>query len=122
MKFADLNFLWREQEEAFNAIAEIADYSAMTEEQQNQYDDALRELQDTYSTLLYSWKTGQKNGLRKGRKEGRRQGRKEGRRQGRKDDAQRMIAKGMDDSIISEITQLPVAEIQKMRNSHNSCQ
>ena len=87
---------WREQEEAFDAIAKVANLADMTEEEQNRYDDALRELQDAYSVYEYAMVTGRNEGLI--------------------EVAQRMISKGMDDAQICELTNLPVTEIQKLRN------
>ena len=55
---------WREQEEAFNEIAKVANLAAMTEEEQNRYDDALRELQDAYSVFEYAMITGKNDGIK----------------------------------------------------------
>ena len=60
---------WKKEEEAFNAIAEIANYAAMTEEEQNRYDDALREFQDTYATYKHAENTGRKKGKEEGKAE-----------------------------------------------------
>ncbi|MBO4349368.1 MAG: PD-(D/E)XK nuclease family transposase [Proteobacteria bacterium] len=89
---------WRNEEEAFNAIANAASLDTMSEEERNRYDDALRELQDAYSTHAYAREQGEEEGKRKV--------------------AQAMLKKGMDDALICELTQLSMEDIQKLREEH----
>ena len=92
---------WREQEEAFNAIAEIANLGTMTEEEQNRYDDALRELWDAYATYECA----------------REEGKAEGKVEGKAEVALSLIGLNVSDEIICQSTGLSLAEIQKLKCS-----
>ncbi len=96
---------WREQEEAFNEIAKVANLAAMTEEEQNRYDDALRELQDAYSVFEYAMITGKNDGIKEGKKEG------------KTEVAKSLIQLKVSDEIISQSTGLSMEEIQKLKSN-----
>ena len=100
---------WREQEEAFNEIAKVANLAAMTEDEQNRYDDALRELQDAYSVFEYAMITGKNDGIKEGIKEGKKEGKTEV--------AKSLIQLKVSDEIISQSTGLSMEEIQKLKSN-----
>ena len=57
---------------------------------------------------------GREEGRAEGRAEGREEGRAEGRADEKKESARKMKAKGLDSALISEITGLEEAEIEKL--------
>jgi len=62
-------------------------------------------------------KEGRKEGLKEGRKEGRKEGLKEGRKEGLCETALAMIQRTQfDDATIADLTGLPLAEVQALRN------
>ena len=90
---------WRAEEEAFEAIAKIADFNNMTEEERNRYEDAQHALWDAYATYEFE----------------RKQGRDEGRDEERNRMALSLIADGLPDAFIAKHTGLSLDEIQKLR-------
>ena len=60
------------------------------------------------------------NGLREGRQEGKQEGLREGKQEGRIEEkietAKAMLAKGMEITLISEITNLPEAQLLRLRD------
>ena len=77
---------------------------------------------DTYNQIEYARETGREEGHKVGKEEGREEGHKEGKEEGRKegakqksfDIAKRMLEKGIDIEIISELTGLTEKEISKL--------
>ena len=85
---------------------------------------------DTYNQIEYARETGREEGhkvgkeegLKEGREEGHKEGKEEGRKEGREegakqksfDIAKRMLEKGIDIEIISELTGLTEKEISKL--------
>ena len=81
---------------------------------------------DTYNQIEYARETGREEGhkvgkeegLKEGREEGHKEGKEEGRKEGAKqksfDIAKRMLEKGIDIEIISELTGLTEKEISKL--------
>ena len=86
---------WRKEKEAFEAIAEIGSYEALSEEDRNRYDDAQRNYWDSIAVYEGAIELGEKKG---------------------KDEEKRTIAKAMktkdiDVNTISECTGLTSEEI-----------
>ena len=94
---------WRSEEEAFEAIAKIADFNNMTEEERNRYDDAQKALWDAYATYEYERKQGWEEGL------------KEGDRQRKRATALALIADGFSGDAVAKYSGLSLDEIQKLR-------
>ena len=73
---------------------------------------------DTYNQIEYARETGREEGHKVGKEEGLKVGREEGRAEGAKqksfDIAQRMLQKGIDIEIISELTCLTEKEISEL--------
>ena len=67
----------------FKKLAEIADVSSLTQEDQNKYDESLKIMRDAYATYKTAVKQGKEEGRAEGRAEGMKQGRAEGMKQGR---------------------------------------
>ena len=86
---------WRAEEEAFEAIAKIADFNNMTEEERNRYEDAQHALWDAYATYEFE--------------------RKQGRDEERRKIALELMADGFSNETIAKYTKLSLDEIQKLR-------
>ena len=56
---------WREQEELFEEISKVASVEALSEEERNRYDDALRNYRDSLAVR----RAAVREGMEKGRKE-----------------------------------------------------
>ena len=56
------------------------------------------------------------NGLREGRQEGKQEGLREGEQKGRIETTKAMLAKGMEITLISEITNLPEAQLLLLKD------
>ena len=60
------------------------------------------------------------NGLREGEQKGKQEGRQEGRIEEKIETAKAMLAKGMEMTLISEITNLPEAQLLELRDGLSS--
>ena len=93
---------WRKEKEAFEAIAELGSYEALSEEDRNRYDDAQRNYWD--SIAVYE-----------GAKEkGREEGREEGKNEEKQSIAKALKGKGINPQVISEATGLTLEQIEKL--------
>lgn len=102
------------QERVFTRLFEAAEIAKFTKRELYEYEDSLKNFRDMYSVIA----TAEMKGVEKGRAEGREEGRAEGREEGREEEklsnARRMKMKGYPAADISEITGLPVEEIEKL--------
>ena len=82
----------------------------------------LKEIESMLAERVVEWtKTWKEQGIEEGRKEGHKEGRKEGLKEGRKEGlcetALAMIQRTQfDDATIADLTGLPLAEVQALRN------
>ena len=60
------------------------------------------------------------NGLREGEQKGKQEGLREGEQKGRIETAKAMLARGMEISLISEITDLPEAQLLQLKDGLSS--
>ena len=90
---------WKDKEKWFDDMAEAASVAALSAEEREIYDEELHAIWDSYSVREYE--------IVKATEEGREEGKIEV--------AQSMIAEGMSDTLIHKLTQLPVDEINKLR-------
>ena len=97
---------WQAEKEAFEAIAKIGSYEAMTEEERNRYDDAQRHYWDSIAVYQAAIKEGKKEGI------------KEGEHTRAVKMAIPMLQDGLSTEIIMRYTELPAAEIEKLRENH----
>ncbi|TKT91807.1 Rpn family recombination-promoting nuclease/putative transposase [Dyadobacter frigoris] len=110
----------------FSKLFNIAEVSNLTGKEKMAYDQSLKIKWDNYSTMSYAIKEGKaegkKEGLKEGLKEGKAEGLKEGKVEGFKEgkvENQKEIAlamknKGMEISLIQELTGLSEKEIEKL--------
>jgi len=69
---------WLAQDAVFKRLSEIAEVSALSKEERQQYDTSLRHYRDTIAVMEGQFMEGERKGRAEGRKEGRAEGRKEG--------------------------------------------
>jgi len=105
---------WIAQDAVFKKLSEIAEVGSLDREERLRYDESLRHYRDTIVVMEGQFMEGERKGLEKGRAEGRAEGFAEGEKQRSVDIARKMKAKGMSDEEISEMTGLPLSDIQNL--------
>jgi predicted transposase/invertase (TIGR01784 family) len=115
--------------ESFSHAFEIAREAALSPRERLQYEVSLKQARDQYATLMSARYQGLEEGraeglaegLAEGRAEGRAEGHKagleEGQRQRAEEIARSMLARGMDKTLIGEVTGLPADVIQALASS-----
>ena len=101
---------WQAEKDAFEAIAQIGSYEAMTDEERNRYDDALRNYRDAIAVYEAA--------KDEGRKEGRNEGRNEGAHEQAVNVAQALMREGFANDMIIRTTELSEAEMEKLREQY----
>ncbi len=94
------------QERVFTRLFEAAEIAKFTKRELYEYEDSLKNFRDMFSVIA----TAEMKGIEKGRVEGRAEGREEE----RLSSARRMKMKGYPVADISEITGLPMEEIERL--------
>ena len=105
---------WMAQDAVFKKLSEIAEVGSLDREERLRYDESLRHYRDTIVVMEGQFMEGERKGLEKGRAEGRAEGFAEGEKQRSVDIARKMKAKGMSGEEISEMTGLPLSDIQNL--------
>ncbi len=102
----------------FKKLEEIADVSALSPEERDKYENSLRVYNDHLAVMDYAEQEGMKKGFEKGKQEGKQEGKEEGKQEGKEEEqlriAQEMKSVGMDTALISQITKLSIADIEKL--------
>ena len=86
----------------FQKLASITDFSSLSPDEQDQYDESLKKFRDTIAVLSYAQDEGHAKGLAEGRAEG---------RAAMLDTVRKLKQRGMDNKTIAEITNIPEEEI-----------
>ena len=87
----------------FRKLAEIGDLRKLTREELELYDENIKNMRDIYATRKFDEKKGMAKGMAKGiEKE-------------KIATARRLLSMGLSDEQVSTATELPLEEIQKMR-------
>ncbi len=87
----------------FRKLAEIGDLRKLTREELELYDEDIKNMRDIYATRKFDEKKGMAKGMAKGiEKE-------------KIATARRLLSMGLSDEQVSTATELPLEEIQKMR-------
>ena len=94
------------QKKIFKRLAELADSRCLSQEEQEKYDESLKAADDYYGVLMSYYMNGIDEGVAKGEARGSHHKRLE--------IAKKMMAKGMDENTIMEITGLTQEEIRKL--------
>ena len=87
----------------FRKLAEIGDLRKLTREELELYDEDIKNMRDIYATRKFDEKKGMEKGMAKGME-------KE-----KLSSARRLLSMGLSDEQVSTATELPLEEIQKMR-------
>ena len=99
----------------FRKLAEIGDLRKLSREELELYDEDIKNMRDIYATRKFDEKKGIEIGMAKGRAEGRAKGRAEGMEKEKLATAHRLLSMGLSDEQVSTATELPLEEIQKMK-------
>ena len=94
----------------FSKLFNIAEVSNLTGKEKMAYDESLKIKWDNYSGMDYAIKEGVKEGIKEGLKEGMKKGKEES----KKEIALAMKIRGMEISVIQELTGLSESEIEKL--------
>ena len=95
----------------FRKLAEIGDLRKLSREELELYDEDIKNMRDIYATRKFDEKKGIEIGMAKGRAEGR----AEGMEKEKLATARRLLSMGLSDEQVSTATELPLEEIQKMK-------
>ena len=87
----------------FRKLAEIGDLRKLTREELELYDEDIKNMRDIYATRKFDEKKGMEKGMAKGME-------KE-----KLSSARRLLSMGLSDEQVSTATELPLEEIQKMK-------
>ena len=118
------------QKKIFKRLAELADSRCLSQEEQEKYDESLKAADDYYGVLMSYYMNGIDEGVAKGEARGFAKGEARGLAKGEArgfakgeargshhkslEIAKKMMAKGMDENTIMEITGLTQEEIRKL--------
>ena len=94
----------------FRYLADVADISALSQEERQKYDESIKTMRDHIS----AYETAINKGLAKGLSKGEKKGRSEGAKEEKIQTARRMRAKGFTLDVISEMTGLSLEEIASL--------
>ena len=107
------------QKKIFDHLAKLADVRCLSSEEQEKYDESIKAADDYYSGLYGSYVEGEEKGIAKGiakgRVEGMAKGRAEGMAKEKIDTAYRLLSMGLSEAQVATATELPLEEIQKMK-------
>lgn len=98
------------QKKIFKRLAELADSHCLSQEEQEKYDESLKAADDYYGVLMSYYM----NGIDEGEAKGIAKGEARGSHHKSLEIARKMLAKGMDENTIMEITGLTQEEIRKL--------
>ena len=115
----------------FRKLAEIGDLRKLSREELELYDEDIKNMRDIYATRKFDEKRGMEKGMAKGMEIGMAKGRAEGMEKGRAEGMEKGLAKGMEkeklatahrllamglsEEQVSIVTELPLEEIQKLK-------
>ena len=99
----------------FRKLAEIGDLRKLSREELELYDEDIKNMRDIYATRKFDEKKGMEIGMAKGRAEGRAKGRAEGMAKEKLATAHRLLSMGLSDEQVATATELPLEEIQKLK-------
>lgn len=106
------------QKKIFKRLAELADSRCLSQEEQEKYDESLKAADDYYGVLMSYYMNGidegEAKGIAKGEARGFAKGEARGSHHKSLEIARKMLAKGMDENTIMEITGLTQEEIRKL--------
>ena len=95
----------------FRKLAEIGDLRKLSREELELYDEDIKNMRDIYATRKFDEKRGMEKGMAKGMEIGMAKGMEKEKLA----TARRLLSMGLSDEQVSTVTELPLEEIQKMK-------
>jgi predicted transposase/invertase (TIGR01784 family) len=102
------------QERVFQKLFEAAEIARFTPDEKNKYEESLKYYRDLKNVVDSSFDEGKAEGLAEGKADGLAEGKAEGLAEGKAEIALQMKLKGLETSLISEVTGLSVEEIENL--------
>ena len=99
----------------FRKLAEIGDLRKLSREELELYDEDIKNMRDIYATRKFDEKKGMEIGMAKGMAKGMENGMAKGMEKEKIATARRLLSMGLSDEQVSTATELPLEEIQKMK-------
>ena len=99
----------------FRKLAEIGDLRKLSREELELYDEDIKNMRDIYATRKFDEKRGMEIGMAKGMAKGMEKGMAKGMEKEKLATARRLLSMGLSDEQVSTATELPLEEIQKMK-------
>ncbi len=99
----------------FRKLAEIGDLRKLSREELELYDEDIKNMRDIYATRKFDEKRGMEIGMAKGMEKGIAKGIAKGMEKEKLATAHRLLSMGLSDEQVSTVTELPLAEIQKLK-------
>ena len=99
----------------FRKLAEIGDLRKLSREELELYDEDIKNMRDIYATRKFDEKRGMEIGMAKGMAKGMEKGMAKGMEKEQLATARRLLSMGLSDEQVSTATELPLEEIQKMK-------
>ena len=100
-------------------LAEIGDLRKLSREELELYDEDIKNMRDIYATRKFDEKRGMEKGMAKGMEIGMAKGMEKGIAKGMEKEklatAHRLLSMGLSDEQVSTVTELPLEEIQKLK-------
>ena len=99
----------------FRKLAEIGDLRKLSREELELYDEDIKNMRDIYATRKFDEKKGIEIGMAKGMAKGMEKGMAKGMEKEKLATARRLLSMGLSDEQVSTATELPLEEIQKLK-------
>ena len=99
----------------FRKLAEIGDLRKLSREELELYDEDIKNMRDIYATRKFDEKKGMEKGMAKGMAKGMEIGMAKGMEKEKLATARRLLSMGLSDEQVSTATELPLEEIQKLK-------
>ena len=99
----------------FRKLAEIGDLRKLSREELELYDEDIKNMRDIYATRKFDEKRGMEKGMAKGMAKGMEIGMAKGMEKEKLATARRLLSMGLSDEQVSTATELPLEEIQKLK-------
>ena len=99
----------------FRKLAEIGDLRKLSREELELYDEDIKNMRDIYATRKFDEKRGMEIGMKKGMEIGMAKGMAKGMEKEKLATARRLLSMGLSDEQVSTATELPLEEIQKLK-------
>ncbi|MGB3851356.1 MAG: Rpn family recombination-promoting nuclease/putative transposase [Tunicatimonas sp.] len=102
------------EEGVFKRLFEVAEIASMNERERSVYEDSLKDYWDLKSAIETYFADGRAEGRAQGKAEGRAEGRAEGKMEEKIGTAKKALERGLEVSLVQELTGLPLATIQQL--------